>query len=270
MILPLALVLACSIPKDTDTTDAVAENPLWASLSMERIKANVDLLAGDDFAGRTPGSTGHAAARTHLLGELADIGLAPLNGTYERPFPLTINDTRYTFDDSDQVIEIVATEGINLAGILPGADPTLSEEYIVLMAHYDHIGVDPSGAVYNGAFDDITALASSELTDDERDEATNLIEDFASAAAGDSDAIASLNGLHIQAALFILFDLPVAHPGVVPPPWPQQQRLDRRRYRRPAQRPRLAQIKPPAATMLGKVQRHFAAQAGQKDHHSLL
>ncbi len=47
--------------------------------------------------------------------------------------------------------------GRNVAALLPGSDPELAHEVIVLMAHYDHVGVgapDASGdRIYNGADD---------------------------------------------------------------------------------------------------------------------
>lgn len=40
----------------------------------------------------------------------------------------------------------------NVIGIVPGNDPALSDEYIVVGAHYDHLGMNESG-IYNGADD---------------------------------------------------------------------------------------------------------------------
>lgn len=43
----------------------------------------------------------------------------------------------------------------NVAAILEGSDPSLKNEYVVLTAHYDHVGVSAStGEIYNGADDD--------------------------------------------------------------------------------------------------------------------
>lgn len=41
----------------------------------------------------------------------------------------------------------------NVIGIVEGSDPKLKNECVVFMAHYDHLGVDESGEVYNGADD---------------------------------------------------------------------------------------------------------------------
>ncbi|MGB3863290.1 MAG: M28 family peptidase, partial [Candidatus Aminicenantaceae bacterium] len=47
----------------------------------------------------------------------------------------------------------------NVVSILPGTDPQLKEEYIVLHAHLDHLGVNSKGQVMNGADDDASGCA---------------------------------------------------------------------------------------------------------------
>lgn len=43
----------------------------------------------------------------------------------------------------------------NVAAMLEGSDPVLKNEYVILTAHYDHVGVSAStGEIYNGADDD--------------------------------------------------------------------------------------------------------------------
>ncbi|WP_340111338.1 M28 family metallopeptidase [Maribellus mangrovi] len=41
----------------------------------------------------------------------------------------------------------------NVVAVLEGADPELKKECVVLMSHYDHLGLDENGEVYNGADD---------------------------------------------------------------------------------------------------------------------
>ena len=47
----------------------------------------------------------------------------------------------------------------NIVAMLPGTDPELKEEYIVLHAHLDHLGVNNSGQVMNGADDNASGSA---------------------------------------------------------------------------------------------------------------
>ncbi|MCF6358073.1 MAG: M20/M25/M40 family metallo-hydrolase, partial [Draconibacterium sp.] len=44
-------------------------------------------------------------------------------------------------------------EAKNIIGVVEGSDPVLKNEYVIFMAHYDHLGVGKDGDVYNGADD---------------------------------------------------------------------------------------------------------------------
>jgi Zn-dependent M28 family amino/carboxypeptidase len=50
----------------------------------------------------------------------------------------------------------------NVVGILPGTDPVLKNEYIVVSAHIDHVGVGTmtGDAIYNGAMDNASGIAT--------------------------------------------------------------------------------------------------------------
>ncbi len=46
----------------------------------------------------------------------------------------------------------------NVLGVLPGANPDLREQVLILGAHYDHLGVDPDGSLHAGANDDASGV----------------------------------------------------------------------------------------------------------------
>jgi len=51
----------------------------------------------------------------------------------------------------------------NVVGLLPGSDPQLRDEYVVVSAHYDHLGTrahETGDNIYNGANDDASGTAS--------------------------------------------------------------------------------------------------------------
>jgi len=53
-------------------------------------------------------------------------------------------------------------ESANVIGVLPGTDPELQDEHVVLTAHFDHLGIGkPRGddAIYNGAVDNASGCA---------------------------------------------------------------------------------------------------------------
>ena len=47
----------------------------------------------------------------------------------------------------------------NVLALLPGSDPQLKEEYVVVGAHYDHVGKDDQGNIWNGADDNASGTA---------------------------------------------------------------------------------------------------------------
>jgi Zn-dependent M28 family amino/carboxypeptidase len=56
-----------------------------------------------------------------------------------------------------------ASQSENVVGILPGTDPKLKNEYVVVTAHLDHLGVGRpvnGDAVYNGAMDNASGIAT--------------------------------------------------------------------------------------------------------------
>jgi Peptidase family M28/PA domain len=51
----------------------------------------------------------------------------------------------------------------NVIGMLPGSDPKLAGEYVLLMGHLDHTGVDPAkegDKIFNGAMDNASGIAA--------------------------------------------------------------------------------------------------------------
>jgi Zn-dependent M28 family amino/carboxypeptidase len=61
--------------------------------------------------------------------------------------------------------EVRPKQTANVLGVVPGADPQLASEYVVFMAHHDHIGTaadrDANGDnIYNGAIDNASGTAS--------------------------------------------------------------------------------------------------------------
>ena len=48
----------------------------------------------------------------------------------------------------------------NVFGIFPGSDPEKKKEVIVFSAHYDHVGVDEKGVIFNGSDDNASGTSS--------------------------------------------------------------------------------------------------------------
>ena len=48
----------------------------------------------------------------------------------------------------------------NIFGIIEGSDPKLKDEVIIYVAHYDHVGTDGNGGVFNGADDNASGTVA--------------------------------------------------------------------------------------------------------------
>jgi|GEM_PF-4347725 len=51
-------------------------------------------------------------------------------------------------------------ESSNVLGVIEGSDPLLKDEYVVIGGHYDHVGADGTGKVWNGADDNASGTAA--------------------------------------------------------------------------------------------------------------
>jgi Zn-dependent M28 family amino/carboxypeptidase len=109
-----------------------------------QIFGDVEKLAADGMEGRLVGSPGGAKARAYVLERLKQSAVAPIGESFERPFTFTSRTSG-------------ERKGTNLVGVIRGTrDP---DHYIVLTAHYDHIGVR-NGEVFNGADDNASGVAA--------------------------------------------------------------------------------------------------------------
>ncbi len=60
--------------------------------------------------------------------------------------------------------EIKKVESENIVGLLPGSDPKLKDEYVVLSAHLDHLGITPpvnGDSINNGALDNASGVSTT-------------------------------------------------------------------------------------------------------------
>lgn len=107
-----------------------------------RYKAHVATLASSEYAGRR--GAGGVKAATYVGRELKALGLEPgFGGDYVQDVPAA---------DGRGVI------GHNVAAKLEGSDPAQSDEWIIIGAHFDHLGRSGSD-YYPGADDNASGVA---------------------------------------------------------------------------------------------------------------
>jgi len=136
-------VLICTILGALSSAASQATAPA-IRVDAAQILKDVEKLAADDMEGRLAGSPGGEKARAYVLGRLKQAGVAPIGESFERPFTFTSRTAG-------------ERKGTNLAGVIRGTRNP--DQYIVLTAHYDHIGVR-NGKVFNGADDNASGVAA--------------------------------------------------------------------------------------------------------------
>ena len=100
---------------------------------------------------------GHASALSPVL--------IVRRGAFEAALGRPIGDERGPLQaDLELVVEAPVREGqaANVVAVLPGSDPELSGEYVLLSAHYDHLGVretEDGKKIWRGADDNASGVA---------------------------------------------------------------------------------------------------------------
>jgi len=139
ILLPLA---ACDFLSSPDEADPLSESAVLAHLNY---------LASDNMYGRLYGTEYELEAAEYVRGKFIDYGLEPGVAGYFQEFTINV-----------PIPVGAGKESQNVLGVLPGRGD-LAEEWVILGAHYDHVGwieIDDSTiAVINGADDNASGTA---------------------------------------------------------------------------------------------------------------
>ena len=107
------------------------------------VKKHLYTLASDEMGGRKPGTEGIEKAAKYIENEFYNIGLKKYNSlpTFRQNF------------------EYKGIKMFNIIGVLEGQSK--KDEYVVVSAHYDHLGTKTEGEgdlIFNGANDDASGV----------------------------------------------------------------------------------------------------------------
>ncbi len=136
---PLALILTIALiaPVSLHAGDTPAPTP-----EPNRLRAVVETLASPEFAGRS--GPGAEKAANYIVDRFRALELeGAFDGDYSQTIPGQEPGTRI---------------GRNVAARLVGSDPKLRDQYVLVAAHFDHLGVR-GGRLYPGADDNASAVA---------------------------------------------------------------------------------------------------------------
>lgn len=110
----------------------------------KQLKKWVSFLASDAMKGRSNGSVQMKTCAEWIAAQFKENGLKPID---------SIGDfiQKYSFTSRQGI-----TNERNVIGYIEGTDPSLKNQYIIVSAHFDHIGIRKGSqpdSIYNGADD---------------------------------------------------------------------------------------------------------------------
>ena len=144
VVLATIALAACSSVPGTGT----AARSGVAAIDSARLLGDLARLAHDSMRGRLSGTPENVQARTFIASRFDSLGLALMGGRRLQTF-------EFTRRDSAQVT------GANVIGLVQGT--VTPDRYIVVTAHYDHVGVRApvnGDSIYNGADDNASGAAA--------------------------------------------------------------------------------------------------------------
>jgi hypothetical protein len=132
------------------------------------VARDLAILASDSMEGRLTGSAGSWRATRWLAAQFRDAGLKPAGDSgFVQRVPLASTVVAAGARQRPQLLsswgayDSVPAErrlpGANVIGYIEGSDPALKDEYVLMTAHYDHIGMTKAvngDSINNGADDD--------------------------------------------------------------------------------------------------------------------
>ena len=172
LLLCTLLLCSCATPRASAPAVAPAAAPT-DGVQLEHVREHFTTLSADDMEGRLTGTPGAARAAQYIAAQLKAFGVTPAGdeGYFQR-VPLALMTRRNgrkvpvlvpPHVSMDQVPEELRLTGLNVVGLIPGADPVLRDEAVLVGAHYDHLGVgEPvhGDGIYNGADDNASGVTA--------------------------------------------------------------------------------------------------------------
>jgi hypothetical protein len=166
-VLALGVLASATAPAATPEAQAIATGTarVLAHISPESMRGHLSFLASDALEGRGTPSRGLDLAADYIAAQFRRAGLEPLgdDGYFQTADWNQINPRRSK--DPQLAAEAAAAGPVkvrNVVGILRGADPALKDTYVLVTAHYDHLGIRKGSGdqIFNGANDDASGTVS--------------------------------------------------------------------------------------------------------------
>jgi Zn-dependent M28 family amino/carboxypeptidase len=138
-----------SVKENIDTVSGSKNSINNIVIDSNMVRKHLYTLAADNMEGRKSGTPGIEKAAVYIESEFKKIGLSTFGDleSYRQTFTFKNRRTKEDITSS------------NIIAVLEGKSK--KDEYVIISAHYDHLGMKKSGAgdlIYNGANDDASGV----------------------------------------------------------------------------------------------------------------
>lgn len=138
------------------------------SINRASAEATIGFLAADELQGREAGYHGSRVSSEYIASLLQWMGVAPWGESYFQPFEAYRKERQKqgrleVHPDSVARLKQGVHQKLsmrNVLGMIPGKR---ADEYVIVGAHFDHLGVDPAlegDPIYNGADDNASGVSA--------------------------------------------------------------------------------------------------------------
>ena len=158
--LALILLLALTFAVPTARVAQSQTRKPKSTVTEKSVRKYMTALAGDEMRGRGSATPDELRAAEYIASQLKVLKIKPAgdNGGY-------LQTVKFQRRARGAAANTPATEATttNVVGIIPGSDPKLGKETILLSAHLDHLGVREGMTgdnLFNGADDDASGVTA--------------------------------------------------------------------------------------------------------------
>lgn len=160
---------AYAAKRNSNNATTKAKEQAMQTITMDAAKAHIGFLASDELRGRKAGTNDAQVAAQYIISLLRQWGIKPLGDSYTQPFSAYSMEWQkrkpwQVHPDSIALLKQMTHRRLNMKNVLAMIPGKNTNEYVIMGAHFDHVGCDPDlegDSIYNGADDNASGVSAA-------------------------------------------------------------------------------------------------------------
>ncbi len=160
---------AYAAKRNSNNATTKAKEQALQTITMDAAKAHIGFLASDELRGRKAGTNDAQVAAQYIISLLRQWGIKPLGDSYTQPFSAYSMEWQkrkpwQVHPDSIALLKQMPHRRLNRKNVLAMIPGKNTNEYVIMGAHFDHVGCDPDlegDSIYNGADDNASGVSAA-------------------------------------------------------------------------------------------------------------